>query len=862
MTEAAESLHRQPTKLSSSSASTRTLALAVALVGVCMIVLSYLRLSAVSGQVTPLHWWAIALIAITAELMEFRVEFRREMYSFTFSEIALVLGLFLAAPRQLLIGRLIGEAVFLIVTERRQLRKVILNLAAFGAETTVLLTVHQLLGRPTDITQGRSWIVAFASVAAADVVGYLIVLQVVHWHGAPVTFRSILSIGALMIPVNTSFALVVGILIVDKPLAVLLLTGVAVFLLVAYRSYTALSQRFDSLTTLYEFTRLMSGAKRPDSVLEAILTQAKDLLRAERAEIWLTDENDFRMRLEVNDSGLGTSALEAVHGGALHRWLNDVDGARVITAASLTRHDSEIAQALSARDAIVAPITESGVVVGLVAVINRLGEVVKFQDADRMMFATLANHASIALENGRLIDRLHHEAGERRHQALHDALTGLPNRVLFGTRLDDELVSVATGHGRLAVAVMDLDGFKEINDTLGHQCGDVVLDEVAQRITAAVGAGVTVARLGGDEFALLFPACTDRKQLEAAARRVRAAVAEQIVTDGMRINVTISIGFALAPGDASDGAALLQRADVAMYSAKAGNGDGVAFYESRRDENSPRRLSLGNDLLAAIADGQLTMVFQPKVRLADMTMVGAEALVRWQHPVFGPILPEEFVPLAERTGIIDELTTWVMRTSLAQARQWRDAGRHWSLAVNVAMRNLLDGRFVAVARELLAASGVDPASLTLEITEAGVMSDTTKTIDVLERLAGLGINLSVDDFGTGHTSLSYLQQLPVTEIKIDKSFVLRMIADHNADAIVRSVLDLARNLELTAVAEGVEDRATLERLRLLGCPMAQGYSIARPMSADELELWSPPLRTTEPTMRRPSIAPLPMASLI
>jgi diguanylate cyclase (GGDEF)-like protein len=851
---APEEVTRQDTKLLSSAASRRTMALAVVLAVASGIVLSLLDLSPVPGHPVFLSWWSIALIAIAAEFMVFHVEFRRELYSITFSEIALVLGLFLASPRDLLIGRLIGEALFLACKERQAVRKMALNLAAFLGEVTMLLVVHQMFGRPLDLASPTSWLVALVAVAAADVVGYLVVFQAVRWHGAPITLASILGIGTLTIPVNTSFALVAAILVVDRPWATLLLTGVGGFLLIAYRSYSALSQRFESLTTLYEFTRLVSGAKRPDSVLEAILTQAKDLLRAERAEIWLTDENDFRLRLEVNDTGRITSALNQHYGDAMHRWLSTVDGASIVNAGSPHQHHEEMALALGARDAIVAPITESGAVVGLVAVVNRLGEIVQFQETDRTMFATLANHASVALENGRLIDRLHHEASERRHEALHDALTGLPNRVFFGARLDQELNTLTDNRDHLAVAVMDLDGFKEINDTLGHHSGDVVLEEVAKRISYAVGGSVLVARLGGDEFGLLFPSMGARSELEGIARRVRDEVAKPIYIEGMSINVSVSIGFAIAPDDADDGATLLQRADVAMYSAKAGNGNGVDFYEALRDENSPRRLTLGNDLRAAIADGQLTMVFQPQVRLTDGAMVGAEALVRWCHPVFGQIQPDEFIPLAERTGVINELTRCVLRMSLAEATRWRDAGHQWTLAVNVAMRNLLDHDFVTIVRELLAASRFDPAALTLEITETTIMSDTTRTIDVLEGLAALGIQLSIDDFGTGYSSLSYLQQLPVTEIKIDKMFVSRMTADPNADAIVRSVLDLARNLELSVVAEGVEDRATWERLSGLGCENAQGYYMARPMPAEELERWESqvnPSTLDEPYMITP-----------
>jgi diguanylate cyclase (GGDEF)-like protein len=824
-------------QLTASAAGRRTTALSALLVVGSVLGLRALGLDSIAGHHVILHWWSIALIAIVGEVMVVNVEFRREVYSLMFSEVALVLGLFLASPRDLVLGRLIGDSVFLCVVQRRALRKAFLNLASFMAEVTVLLAVHRLLGQPLDLGQPMCWLSALAAVAAADFAGHLVVFQVLRWHGARIRFRSISATAAITVPVNTSFALVIGILLVERPWATLLLAGVGAFLLLSYRSYTSLRQRFDSLSMLYDFTRLVSGAQRPDSVLESILVQAKDLMRAERAEIWLTDEPQSLLRLQVDDNGRVTTSLDVRFGEAMHHWFANNDTASIIGCDSLEPAAATMIRALGARDCIVAPITESGVVVGLLAVVDRVSETARFRESDRTMFATLANHASVALENGRLIDRLHHEARERRHEALHDALTGLPNRVLFGSRLREQLAVIAGTGARLAVALMDLDGFKDINDTLGHQSGDIVLDEVARRISYAVGSVAVVARLGGDEFALMFPSLGSRPELEAVARRIREEVTKPILVEGMRINVNVSIGFAIAPDDACDAAILLQRADVAMYSAKAGNGNGVDFYEALRDENSTRRLTLGTDLRAAIDQRQLTVAYQPKVGLDDGQVVGMEALVRWRHPVFGQVMPDEFIPLAERTGIITELTAYVLQMALEHARSWHEAGHMWTVAVNVAMRNLLDGDFAVTVGDLLAKSGVDPSLLTLEITETGVMSDPARTIDMLDRLAALGLQLSIDDFGTGYSSLSYLQQLPVTEIKIDKLFVSELAVDPSAEAIVRSVLDLARNLDLSVVAEGVEDRRTWEHLRTLGCNMAQGYFLARPMPFDDVLMW-------------------------
>ena len=845
-------------------------------------------LAPVAHEIT-ISWWVLALIAAAALMTEFEVEFRRETVTFTFSEVVLVLGVFLAAPWALLLGRVLGEVAVLVAKERQPVRKIGLNLASSIAEVTTMLVVHNLLGGGTDVTDPRHWLIALVAVASADLVGYAVIYQVLRWHGAPITLRSLFDIASITVPVNTSFALVIGILLVEQPVGAFLLLGVGGFLVLSYRSYTALRQRFESLSLLYDFTRLVSGAQRPDAVLEAMLTQAKNLLRAERAEIWLHDETMLRLR--VDDHGRSTGEVPELLPGAIAHWFTEHSGATILGVGPKSSrrsrtggnrgHDGEATEppderanraavgeegcalldALAATDCIVAPITESGEVVGLVAVVNRLGGVNSFNDSDRTMFATLANHASVALENGRLIDRLHDEAQLREHEALHDALTGLPNRVLLGDRLRQELLDVVGDRRSLAVALMDLDGFKEVNDTLGHHAGDLVLVEVARRIAYAAESAELVARLGGDEFAILITDTADRLALESLARRIRDELSRPFTIDGMRINISGSIGFAVAPDDASDAPTLLQRADVAMYSAKAGHGNGVAFYEAIRDENSPRRLTLATDLRAAIADGQLNLVFQPKARLLDDEVIGFEALVRWRHPDLGQVFPDEFIPIAERTGVITDLTVWVLRTAVAHLAEWHARGHRWSVAVNVAMRNLLDDDFATIVDEILRAHRCDPSSLTLEITETSVMTDTVRTIEVMQRLAELGVRLSVDDFGTGYSSLSYLQQLPVEELKIDKCFVHDMLNDPSAEAIVRSVLDLANNLQLRVVAEGVEDRPTWERLRQLGCHVAQGYFMSRPMPPDDIEHWHVALKSEWPMHFDPPQQPLPSVPL-
>ncbi len=817
-----------------STAALRTLIFSTALIVACASVLGFSNLLAPFGGRALLQWWAIAPIAVLAQLLVFAVEFRRETYTFTFSEIPLVLGLFLADPVSLIVGRLVGELIFLVVKERQAPRKVILNLSAFLSETTALLVVATLLGVTADINSPRNWAIALAAVAAGDLCGYAIVHRVLQWHGERVKFTAIVGLGGVIIPANVSFALLIGILLDNRPWASLLLISIGTFLMMSYRSYSALRQRFDSLSLLYDFTRLVSGAQRPNAVLEAMLSQAKDLMRSERAEIWLNDGIGV-LSLSVDDGGRASRELPENASEVVSAWFERNPGTTIVDVDNDNAETTALARMLNAHDAIVSPITETGITVGLVAVVDRLGEVKRFGEPDRMMFATLANHASVALENGRLIDRLHQEAKTREHEALHDALTGLPNRTLFSTRLSEALAAGPVPS--LAVGLLDLDGFKEINDTLGHQTGDIVLIEVARRLRATVPDEVVVARLGGDEFALLFPDVINRASVEAAARTLCEAISAPLSLDHMSVNVSGSIGLTLAAIGA-DPAMLLQRADVAMYSAKAGHGAGVAFYDALRDENSPRRLRLATDLRSAVGSSDMRLAMQPKVTMATGEITGMEALSRWYHPELGEVPPDEFIPIAERTGCIRELTHAVLRQSAIEALVWHAQGFEWTISVNIAVRNLLDDSFVDTVAEVLRSTGCRPRLLMLEITETGAMFDAAKAVATLDRLAELGVQISVDDFGTGYSSLSYLQRLPASEVKIDKAFVQELDTDERANAIVRTILDLARNLGLHVVAEGVETEDMWRRLNDLGCELAQGFYIARPMPAEDVLAWA------------------------
>ena len=418
------------------------------------------------------------------------------------------------------------------------------------------------------------------------------------------------------------------------------------------------------------------------------------------------------------------------------------------------------------------------------------------------------------------------------HQAFHDDLTNLPNRLHFRRRIAAAVGSSKRSGERLAVLLADLDRFKEINDTLGHQAGDQLLRELGVRLRRLLGGRGLVARLGGDEFGIILPGATAETAVERA-EQFRAALEQPVVVNGIPLSVEASVGISLYPDHGSDVNALIQRADVAMYSAKDRR-VGVAVYDSELDTSNAAQLALMAELREALEEEQLALDLQLKVEMRTGRPVGAEALVRWNHPKRGRIAPGEFVPLAERTGVSRTLSRYVLRHVVAQLREWRSEGLDLRIAVNLTMFDLLDLSLPRELGTLLEREGVDPRRLELEITEGVIMADPVRVAEVVGGLKAIGVTIAIDDFGTGYSSLSYLKTLPIDVIKIDRSFVLGMTGDASDRAIVRSTIDLAHNLGLSVVAEGVETEAAWDDLRGLDCDIAQGFLVARPCAAGDL----------------------------
>jgi diguanylate cyclase (GGDEF)-like protein len=447
-------------------------------------------------------------------------------------------------------------------------------------------------------------------------------------------------------------------------------------------------------------------------------------------------------------------------------------------------------------------------------------------------------------------EELAERQAENEYQALHDALTGLPNRMLFQQELSKAIDAARDTGGRIAVMLMDLDHFKEINDTLGHHFGDHLLVEIGPRLSTVLREHDLMARLGGDEFGVLLPDLPDDAVAIHIAERLLEEFASPVTVEGLALDVAGSIGIAIFPTQSHDAESLLRRADVAMYAAKE-TGGGYEVYLPEMDEHSPDRLTLVSQVRPAIEHGELVVYYQPKVRLTDGRVAGAEALIRWEHPERGLIMPDEFVPLVEKTVVLRAFTSFVVETVLQRWSAWAMQGVRLPIAVNLSPRSLLDRQLPEMIRELLSRYAVPPEFLKLELTESFLMADSGRSNAVLDDLSAVGVGLSIDDFGTGFSSLSHLKKIPIDEIKIDRSFVMGMHTNANDFMIVRATVELGRNLGLRVVAEGVEDQAVFDRLADFGCDEAQGFYVARPMELDEFSRWlsvrSPEAIGHEPT---------------
>jgi diguanylate cyclase (GGDEF)-like protein len=755
---------------------------------------------------------AVLLLFVLAGSSQFHFEVRQQAFSVSVSDLPLVIGLFLLPPWWLLAVRLLSAALVFVV-RRTAWEKLAFNGGLFIAEVGVAVALFSAFDLGDGTTVG-DWAPTFGVVLVVDLVGAAAVIAAIRMLGTPPSLgdavRMVLSV-SLSGALTTTLALMGLVVLATTPEGFWLLGVLTVVVALAHRAYYRLLRRHADLGQLLRFTQTVGAAETTDEVVSELLQQARELLRAESSVL----------RVQDPDSAVPTPpgpvepliVPRGTRDPALRAWL-----------ASAGLHD-----------ALLVPLRDHDIVLGVVQVGNRLGEASTFDRDDLRLLQTLVAHAEVLLHNGMLLEQL-------RHDATHDGLTGLGNRTHFGRALEKHLASLGPGlsggqdEERGAVLLLDLDRFKEVNDTLGHMVGDDLLRSVAQRVCEHVPQDAIVARLGGDEFGVLLPRISPGETGVDAGARVRQGLTVPFEVQGTFLEVGASIGVASIPADGRDASTLLQHADVAMYVAKT-QPQGVVRYQPDADRSSVQRLAMAGDLRRSLLDGDVVMHLQPQTRLSTGQVACWEALARWEHPSRGRVMPDDFISLAEQTGLIGQITQVALTASLAQCRAWLDGFPDVGVAVNLSPRQLLDPDLPMTVANMLRTVGVPARLLTLEITESSIMTEPAAAAVALRSLRELGVRLSIDDFGTGHSALAYLQRLPLDEVKIDKSFVLTMAADPSTRAIVRAIIDLAHTLGLSVVAEGVEDDESRQLLAEYGCDLMQGFLLSPPMPADRAMSW-------------------------
>ncbi len=785
------------------------------------------------------HWqwgWVVAVgVAFLAmELIPVHLRLGREAYAFSMSELPLVVGLFFVRPDLLLLARLVGSLVAFAV-QRKAPQKIAFNAAMFALETTVAVSVWYLILQDADPLGPRGWLATIITVLVISSLGSLLVSIVIAIATGerPQAFGEVVGMGQAGDVANGCFALVaVYILAVDWRAAWLLavLGGVLLF---AYRSYEGVRQRSESLEKVNRFTELVGREVEFEAVVRTVLAEVRASFDVGSVHLRLTGESEMAEDwcLDGENFSRGTSSL-------VQSLLGEEFGEAVLVPRRPREARlQKLLANLGVKDCALVPLRSEGKAVGRIAVADKLGDVETFTASDLSQLGALANHAAVAIDNALRAHQIIQQAEERERLAMYDELTGLANRRLLGMHITETLA----GSRGASVLMLGLDRFKNVNDTLGHEVGDRLLCLVAGRLLEAVESDALVAHCGGDEFAIVLPGSDDLRA-STCASLLQAALARTFELDGIAVAVEASMGVAVAsPG--ADAVSLLRWADLAMFVAKD-HRTGVEVYRPELDQQDASRLGLLGDLRAAVAANELTVVYQPKVDVRTGRLEGVEALSRWQHPEHGPVGPDEFIPLAEHSSLITPLTMLVLRTALRDAASWLQSTQNrFTVAVNISPRSLLDPEFVDAVVRALAFAGVESKNLTLEITETSLMLDPERAINALQRIRDLGIKLSVDDLGTGYSSLAYLQRLPVDEVKIDQSFVAAF-PDRSAQDVVGAIVDLGHRLGHRVVAEGVEGMDAFTALAELGCDSAQGYWLGRPMSAaalsELLRTWTPP----------------------
>ena len=808
-------------------------------------------------------WLALAFVFYLAETCLVHLHFRRGAHSFSMSEVPLVLGLFFATPRELLIAQFAGCAVALAVQRRQSPLKAAFNLANFAVSSSVAVLVLRAIVRHGSHFGITVWLATAVTILASALLGALnvnvaISLSERRVQPGRIGFAFVLLLGSAV--TNVSMGLVAATVVDYRPSAALLLAIPAATVFVAYRAYIREREKHEILEFLYAANRILTQNPDLEQAIVALLEQARSMFRTETAEAIVAPPDAAPLlRIRVDNSG-EPKVMDVVSEPAmLSMWERIASQTSPIvvgahqprrrfglarrTAASVTAEDQEYLAAQGLRNAMVAPLRGETRAIGMLMLGDRLGESAAFQSQDKRLFEALASHVSVALENGRLeqsLTQLRELEQKLTQLAFHDPLTGLANRTRFAERVDDAL-SVAKAEDRTcAVLFIDLDDFKTVNDTLGHEAGDQLLQVVAERITGCLRPSDQPARLGGDEFAIIIEDALNSHAAERVAARITDALRLPITVNGCELYTRASIGIATSQ-DVHSADEMLRNADLAMYMAK-GDGKGrYRWFRSSMRAEVVQRHQLKSDLERAADRGEFQVHYQPIVDLRTGTPIAAEALVRWVHPDRGLIFPKSFISAAEQSGLINDIGRFVLRSACAHVAEWNRitaaAGqRQFAVSVNLSPAQFSQPDLVAQVENAVENARIDPACLILEVTEGLMLQGSERITRTLSRLSRFGVRLAMDDFGTGYASLSSLRELPMDMIKIAKTFTDDISGNEEKSPFVRAMIELGEALGLVTLAEGIETAQQARELQRLGCQLGQGYHFARPVPAAGIDI--------------------------
>ncbi len=789
--------------------------------------------AAVADAPYLIPWWALAIAFAVSELAVVQVQVRTDAHIVTLSGVPMVFGLLLASPPALIAGRLAGSVVALTY-RRRGGMKVSFNLTMYYLEVVVAIAfLRSLLGSGSGGSVG-AWMLILAAHTITVILSGSLVAAAIRVSDRRRTLgevvRSMLSGFGISLGVGI-VSLLFLIAVWSNSAAVVVVAVVMALMYGALRLFGSLSDRHTELRSVHAFTTSINSQESA-AVSEGTLQDLSASFRVGEVEVAaLHGTGDGRRWIYARLDG-GHFGIQPHDRTGLEMLIGGVAGLGVV---SLTDIDPEMAGHLAERGFGEGLLNgfQSGDLSGFIVAGNKT-RAGRSSWLDRTLFETLTTQMVANLERVALVERLRLEIEIKEYQRLHDGLTGLLTRTGFVERLQATLQG---GVDRAAVAVIDLDHFQDVNDMFGPERGDALLVEVGRRLQAGIRKSDVLARIGGDEFGVVFNEVRGADATVALARRIGDAFTTPFVIDGTGLMLAASTGLAIYPDHGTDADTLLRRADMARSIAKTARGT-VEVFDLEQDLAAERRLMLANDLRHAVEAGEIAVHYQPVIEMATGRTIGFEALARWTHRDLGPISPFEFIGLAGHSGVITPLTFGVLETSLADIARWRQSNPSLSVSVNIVATVLSGDGFAEQVQEALGRHELPTDALILEITESETLAEDRGAQDAVLRLAAAGIMLSIDDFGTGYSGLSYLQNLPVGEVKIDRSFVARM-AEHPGDrAIVVGTVQLLHSLGLQVVAEGVETVAVWDLLAELGCHAAQGYLMSRPLSPHDAAAWA------------------------